>query len=87
MEKNTISGGAKSSEQEGGISKNGRKVWSKATALESSQNWVGVMEIFSYKWECAKIMPFLTDFYIIVKLYNKSISLYMTRNYSLPSKH
>jgi hypothetical protein len=27
----------------GGISKNGRKVWSKATALESSQNWVGVM--------------------------------------------
>jgi hypothetical protein len=45
----------------GGISKNGRKVWSKATALESSQNWVGVMKIFSYKWECAKIMPFLTD--------------------------
>jgi hypothetical protein len=31
----------------GGISKNGRKVWSKATALESSQNWVGVMDIFS----------------------------------------
>jgi hypothetical protein len=55
------SGGAKSSEQEGGISKNGRKVWSKATALESSQNWVGVIKIFSYKWECAKIMPFLTD--------------------------
>jgi hypothetical protein len=71
----------------GGISKNGRKVWSKATALESSQNWVGVMEIFSYKWECAEIMPFLTDFYIIVKLYNKSISSYMTRNYSLRSKH
>jgi hypothetical protein len=27
----------------GGISKNGRKVWSKAIALESSRNWMGVM--------------------------------------------
>ncbi len=41
-------------EQKEGISKNERKMWPKATALVSSQNWMDVVEIFFLQMEMRK---------------------------------
>jgi hypothetical protein len=72
------SAGAKSSWQEKSISKNGRRIWSKATVLGGCQHRMDVMPIFSYSQKCGKILPLLTDFYIKMKLLKKFIDFYTT---------